>query len=432
MSNNDWREDKIAGLIFLLLAVVTGWVSQNWLASFFLWAMVFFIWKYLELRRFYIWYKKGAPINDVPINNGIFESLTTLVLHNQKQVTKAHKRNQFLIEQFNTTAQALPFATVLLNDRFEIQWSNHSAITILNIRPNDLKQPVANIIRDPAFVALLGVDDKDQTLKMNHPVDPDKKIKIRLIHLNRYRNLLVASDISAQEALQKSRRAFVANASHELRTPLTVVSGYLEMIQSSGQVPEDWAVAIEQALYQSNRMEQIIADMLKLATIEHDRHIESSSQLINMPLLLNKLFNDVKNSSHATKHQFTAQIDSSMQIEGNESEITSVCLNLLRNAVIHTPPGSSVHLRWFRDDELRANLWIVDDGEGIDSKHIPHLTERFYRVDNSRSKNIQSTGLGLAIVKHICLNHNASFDIESKKGAGATFKIQFPYAKFPK
>ncbi|WP_154222656.1 phosphate regulon sensor histidine kinase PhoR [Marinicella rhabdoformis] len=428
MTTSDWRDDKIAAFIFFVFAVITGAVSQFWLVSFFVWSTVFFIWKYLELRRFYQWYKSGAPKHDVPMNNGIFEVLTTLVLHNKKETALSQKRNQYLIEQFNTTAQALPFATVLLNDRFEIQWSNERARSLLNIRPKDLHQLVSNTLREPAFVSMLGNGESDQSLKLNHPIDPDKKLQLRLIKLNRYRHLLVASDISAQEALQKSRKAFVANASHELRTPLTVISGYLEMIQSSGQVPEDWSEAIEQTLYQSNRMEQIIADMLKLATIEHDRHIEGSSQVIDMPLLLNKLFNDVKNSQQASTHVFTAQIDSGMRIEGNESEIASVCLNLLRNAVIHTPDQTRVHLRWFKDDEDRANLWISDNGEGIDGKHIPHLTERFYRVDNSRTKNIQSTGLGLAIVKHICLSHNATLDIDSKKGEGTTFKIQFPYA----
>ncbi len=137
------------------------------------------------------------------------------------------------------------------------------------------------------------------------------------------------------------------------------------------------------------------------------------------------MFNDVKNSSHATKHQFTAQINSELLLEGNEAEITSVCLNLMRNAVIHTRKGTHVHVRWFKDAADQPNLWITDDGDGIDSKHIPHLTERFYRVDNSRDKNIQSTGLGLAIVKHICLKHQATFDIESKPGKGTTFKIKF-------
>lgn len=428
MSTNDWQEDKIAALLFLVFAVITSWVSGFWVASFFVWSLVFFLWKYVELRRFYQWYKKGAPKHDVPMNHGIFEVLTTLVLHNQKETTLSQKRNQYLIEQFNTTAQALPFATVLLNDRFEIQWSNESAKSLLNIRPKDLHQLVGNILRDPAFVSLLGNGEKDQSLKLNHPIDPDKKLQLRLIRLNRYRHLLVASDISAQEALQKSRKAFVANASHELRTPLTVISGYLEMIQSSGQVPDEWSEAIEQTLYQSNRMEEIIGGMLKLATIEHGRHIKGSNHVIDMPLLLNKLFNDVKNSQQASTHKFTAQIDSTLRIEGNESEVASVCLNLLRNAVIHTPEFTNVHLRWFKDDDDRANLWISDDGEGIDGKHIPHLTERFYRVDNSRSKNIQSTGLGLAIVKHICLSHNATLDIESKKGEGTVFKIQFPYA----
>lgn len=425
MNSSDWQADKIAAIVFFLIATVCGLVSQYWLASYFIWAMVFFGWKYVELRRFYQWYKQGAPKSDVPINNGIFEVLTTQVLHNQAQTEKAQRRNQYLIEQFNTTAQALPFATVLLNIDNEVQWSNKSAQEILNIRESDLGHKVDNIIRNPKFVHMLQADLDDQNTKMEHPQDPEKKIHLRLIKLNRYRQLLVARDISAQESLQKSRRAFVANASHELRTPLTVISGYLEMIQNSGQVSEDWAVAIDQALKQSNRMEQIIADMLKLATIEHDRYMEIENDKIDMPKLLNRLFNDVKSSKDASGHHFSAQIDSELTIQGSETEITSVCLNLLRNAVIHTAAGTSVHLHWFRDEKGDANLWIKDDGEGIDSKHLPHLTERFYRVDNSRSKNVQSTGLGLAIVKHICLKHQAEFDIDSKQGVGTTFKIKF-------
>ncbi len=425
MKNSDWRTDIIAAGIFILVATICGMVSDYWLACFFGISLIFFIWKYLQFRRFYQWYKAGASKDEIPSSHGIFAVLANQVLENKRQTKKIQRRNQYLIEQFNTTAQALPFATVLLNTENEVQWSNRSAYNLLNIRISDQGQRIDNIIRNPQFIEMLSSSKTDQELRLEHPLDTEKKIHLRLITLSRYRQLLVARDISAQEALQKSRRAFVANASHELRSPLTVISGYLEMIKDSGQVPEDWSIAIDQALEQSNRMEQIIADMLKLATIEHDRYMETKFEPIQMPKLLNRLFNDLKNSRDAAQHHMTAQIDSELMISGNESEITSVCLNLMRNAVIHTSPGTSVHIHWFKDDNSRPNLWVRDNGEGIDNKHMPHLTERFYRVDNSRTKNVQSTGLGLAIVKHICLKHQAEFEIESQKGKGSVFKVKF-------
>jgi len=282
-------------------------------------------------------------------------------------------------------------------------------------------------IRDrfPAFVKLLDTGKKDQEVKLPHGKYNDKSIQIRLIKINKERSLMVARDISAQEALQKSRKAFVANASHELRTPLTVISGYLEMLQSSDDIGAEWTDAIDQAKDQANRMSKIIADMLKLSKIEHDRVIESDEKEIAMPELLNGLYNDIKSSVDAQDHRLSAEINSDLSIKGDESEITSICLNLMHNAIIHTPAGTAVEIQWF-ERAGEAHFWVSDDGPGIDTRHIPHLTERFYRVDNSKDRNQQSTGLGLAIVKHICLKHGAELEIESEPGQGTRFKVVFP------
>lgn len=422
---NDWRADIIAILVFVSIATMSGYLSGYWTSSFLVAIVVLFAWKSVDFVRFYLWYKGGASSKAKLIKRGVFGALTELVLSHHRKADKIRRRNKSLLQQFNTTAQAVPFATVIINENHEIKWINRSAGPVLNINENDKNEQIDNIIRSPKFVAMLNKSKKDQGTKLNHPNEPDKKIHLRLIKLNRKRSLIVARDISQQEALQKSRKAFFANASHELRTPLTVISGYLEMIQSSAQIPDEWAVAIDQALIQSNRMEHIIGDMLKLSSIEHDRFMERNHQLIDMPQLLNDIFNNIKNSSNAKQHLFSAQIDSTLKIEGNESEIAGVCMNLLRNAVIHTPPKTAVKLLWFVEDHA-ACLWVADDGEGIDAKHIPHLTERFYRIDNSRSQNIQSTGLGLAIVKHICFKHGADFEIDSEPNQGSCFKIKFP------
>ncbi|MBL4661805.1 MAG: phosphate regulon sensor histidine kinase PhoR [Alcanivoracaceae bacterium] len=427
MKNNPFKSEQTYGLIFIMTAIVTGFITGLWLLSFLLWSLVYILWKWVELYYFYKWYKNGADKKNVPLNYGVWEELCSMVIYNKNQNLKVEKKNKYLLKQFDKTAQALPYATILLNQRFEINWVNHAAQQILGVIQNqDEGIKIDNFVRDPAFIAIMAGEDNE--IKIPHPNDKQKKIHIKLIKLLNKRYLLVARDISEQESLRKSRKAFVANASHELRTPLTVITGYLEMLFTSDEIPKSWKSAIDQAMQQSSRMEKIIDDMLKLSSIEHEKYLEDSDDVIEMPAVLNRLFNDVKNSSKSKQHFFIANIDSELRINGNEEEVISICLNLLNNAVIHTRADTNISLRWFKQDD-KAQLWICDDGEGIDIKHLPHLTERFYRADNTCYKNVNSTGLGLAIVKQICDNHNAKLDVESELGKGTCFKVEFPSSR---
>lgn len=420
-----WKQEQVVMLVFVILAVITGALSGYWAMGFLVWVLVYLVWKILEFRSFYNWYMSGASKHETPPNHGVFEALTCQVINNKNQTKDTQKRNKYLLKQFVTTAQALPFATLLLNQRFEIQWCNHIAQEILGITEKDANTKIDNIIREPEFVDLLQTTKKDQEIKLPHFKDRDKSIQIRLIKIHKDRFLMVARDISAQEALQTSRKTFVANASHELRTPLTVICGYLEMLQTSEHMNDEWSEAIDQAKEQANRMSTIINDMLKLSRIEHDRVIPSQDAKVPMPELINGLYNDLKNGPDSKDHVLEAEINSSLWVKGDASEITSICLNLMHNALIHTPNGTVVKVRWFEENG-EANFWVIDNGPGIDAKHLPHLTERFYRVDNSKARNHQSTGLGLAIVKHICLKHGARFEIDSTLGEGTSFKVIFP------
>ena len=426
MNDSALKKEILYGILFLIVALITGLVTSWWILSLLLWSLIYILWKWVELYYFYKWYKKGANKDTIPVSHGIWEEFSCLVTKNNSHNKKIEKRNKFLIDQFETMAQALPYAAVLLNKRHEIIWANQTSAQILNVdNAKDHHSKVDNIIRNPVFTAMLKSDSAETDAKITHPNEPNKRIYLKLIKLSNKRYLLVGRDISQQDALRQSRKAFVDNASHELRTPLTVITGYLEMLHNADDIPHVWHSAISQAEQQSQRMEKIINDMLKLSSIEHERYMEDNDEIINMPQLLNRLFNDVKNSSSAQKHLFSANIDSALKLTGNIEEITSICLNLLNNAVIHTKPGTQIILRWYLEDN-RAFLEICDNGQGIKAKHIPHLSERFYRVDNAKDKNTNSTGLGLAIVKQICDNHNAELKIESTEGKGTCFTVVFP------
>ncbi len=437
MNNNPFKKELGYLIFFVLLASICGVVTSYWSLSFLVWTLVYVLWEWTGLFYFYQWYKNGADKEKIPQNHGIWKELASRVIDNKNRNEKIKKNNQHLLNQFDAMAQAMPYATVLLNNRFEIVWANYTASQLLNIVYNkDKNERIDHVMRDPSFIRLLSEKQQVSEVSILNPNDVNGdvnsgikgRIHIKLVKLSNQRYLLIARDISQQDVLRKSRKAFVDNASHELRTPLTVIMGYLEMMQNAQDIPQSWQHALGQAQLQSGRMENIINDMLKLSSIENERYMEDTDDIVKMPQLLNRLHNDIKNSSIAKKHRFSANIDSSLKIKGNEDELTSICLNLINNAVIHTKPNTQVSLRWFKKNN-DAHLWVCDDGDGIEAKHLPHLSERFYRVDNSREKNTNSTGLGLAIVKQICENHNATLDIESKIGTGTCFKIIFPASR---
>ncbi len=222
-------------------------------------------------------------------------------------------------------------------------------------------------------------------------------------------------------ALEKMRRDFVANVSHELRTPLTVVHGYLEsLIEQSSKGPESWKRIFEQMYQQTTRMENIINDLLLLSRLECEQDVANSHKKINMAKLLKSICHEAQGLSGELNHHFHLSIDAKLSIKGNENELCSMISNIIYNAVKYTPPNGHIFIDWYQDVS-HAYLKIRDTGIGIAKKHIPRLTERFYRVDKARSRDSGGTGLGLAIVKHVINRHNAQLQIESELGKGSTF-----------
>ena len=426
MHKNSFGKEITFGIVFVLLALLSGLTTSYWMLSFFLWSVVYILWKWVEFYYFYKWYMSGAKLGKAPLSSGIWEDLSTQVIKNRKHNKKVISDNKHLLHRFNVTAQALPYATILINSQLEITWCNHQAQKLLGIFPHkDYGSRLDNIIRAPEFVNMLHSESDSEEIKLDNPLDDSKKVHLKRIKLSTDSFLIVGRDISEQESLRKSRKAFVDNASHELRTPLTVITGYLEMLLGADDIAKHWKAGINNAKSQADRMERIISDMLKLSSMEHERYLERSDEVINMPELLNTVFNDIKNSSGAEDYQLFAEVDSELDIFGDEEEIFGLVSNLLKNAINHNPKGTQIHLTWLAQKD-RALLSVCDNGRGIDEKHIPHLTERFYRIDNSKDKNFNSTGLGLAIVKQICQNHEAELNIQSKLNEGTCFKVEFP------
>lgn len=412
--------------VFGSFGLVTGFIFGDYKTSFLLWILLYLLWKWLDYYQFYKWVNQPFNERNEPILQGLFKQIAARISQHHDSFDKARKKTADILKVYQRSAQLLPFGILLLDKGLNIVWHNKVALQLLGKTAEDIKNNnVASVIDHKKFNRVLQSEEFDQQIFISFPVDSDNKLELRLTRLDHQSSMLVLKGMNHENDLYKSRKAFVANASHELKSPLTVITGYLEMIHADESVNAEWQQAIEQSLIQANHMNHIISDLLNLSQLEHADKAEMNARQLDVPSLFNRLFNDIKKSDQAS-HTFSAEIDSSLGLFANDSDLTSLVMNLMHNAVVHSGSQTHIILKWYRNKTNMACFSVSDNGKGIPAQHIKHLTERFYRVDNSRANNIRSTGLGLSIVKHILSNYNAQLTINSDLGAGAEFVITFP------
>ena len=426
MDSSYWRMERWRLVLVLFLAMGGGLLSGQWFASLALVLAGYVGWLLFKLHELLGWLEQGASAKSLPDCNGIWERIVFHVQSLQRKNAKRKKAMSRLLKRSQSIVSALPYAAVLLNDDHEIDWANKAAKHYLNIdNRKDRGFRIENLLRIPELYTLLKKQSKDE-IEVVYPPASGRYLAIRLVMIKKGPQLLIARDVSERVHLQETRRNFIANASHELRTPLTVVSGYLEMLQSDEALPEHLQPAVRAAAGQASQMQQIIEELMTLSRLESSMPAPADQSLVDMPALLETECLPVAARLAGDTHSLHADIDPALKIRGVPSEIISVCNNLVGNAIRHTPPGTSVTIEWKRVAQGRACLAVRDDGDGIAAQHLPHLTERFYRVDNSRSRKTGGTGLGLAIVDHIMRRHGGRLLIESEVGKGSVFSACFP------
>jgi two-component system phosphate regulon sensor histidine kinase PhoR len=261
---------------------------------------------------------------------------------------------------------------------------------------------------------------------MISPVDQHKTLLLLRVKFGKGHWLLTARDISQRIQLQQMRKTFIANASHELRTPLTVISGYLEILETTDKLPVDLREPVANAHAQAQRMQQIIEDLLCLSQAETGDLTERNEEQVDMAMILQQITSDLQNTLASNTHRLILKTNSQIELRAVKTELTSIAQNLIKNAILHTPAGTNIEISWQLDKIGRACLLVKDDGLGIDVAHLPKLTERFYRVDAGRSRQTGGTGLGLSIVKHSIQSHGGTLEIESTPGQGSSFTACFP------
>jgi two-component system phosphate regulon sensor histidine kinase PhoR len=355
-----------------------------------------------------------------PGGNGILDELQAMLAARQRTARDEKRRLLGLLRAFRDAAAALPDAVIALDPDERIQWFNAATSRLLGLHyPQDVGAHLTNLVRAPRFAEWLRDGASETLTDLPSPADANLRLSVRLIRYADHRALLVVRDVSPLMRLEQVRRDFVANVSHELRTPLTVVHGYLDMIEPE-QFPE-YEPILHELRSQSRRMTQIVEDLLTLSRLESGT--ELPQERVAMRPMLEAMRREAEALSQGA-HEIVAELRGVHDLHGSAKDLHSAFSNLVSNAVRYTPPGGRITLRW-ESGATQACLSVADTGNGIPAQHLPRLTERFYRVSTSRSRETGGTGLGLSIVKHVLQLHQAHLEIASEPGVGSTFSCVF-------
>ncbi|MEE9493473.1 MAG: phosphate regulon sensor histidine kinase PhoR [Gammaproteobacteria bacterium] len=425
MDSAYWGIERWRLALVFFVALVGGLLTSSWLASLTLALAGYVFWLMYKLNQLNKWLESGVRPSYLPDNNGIWARITQQIQGMQKKSEKRKRRVLKMLKRVQGITSNLPYATVVLHRNNEIDWANKASEKYLGIDiKRDRDQRIDNLIRLPEFHKLVNSNEQAE-IEIPMPQDQSRQLAVQLIPAQKNMRLLIARDISERIQIQQMRKNFIANASHELRTPLTVIAGYLEILQSADDLPDHLQTAVQGATIQSDRMLNIIEDLLILSRLENSGFNEQSTTVIDVASIVQSIC-DEEVAMDINAHDIKIDIDSRLQIKGIESEIISICSNLIHNAFLHTSVGTRITIEWKKKKFNEACLVVSDTGKGIAIEHIAHLTERFYRVDQGRSQDEGGTGLGLAIVQHVVKRHGAKLTIHSTVGKGSSFVVCFP------
>lgn len=354
-----------------------------------------------------------------------------LLRERERELTDAQRR----LQDFLSALQVSPHGVILLGHDVRIEWCNYTAATHFGLDlARDLAQCVGNLVRDPGFTQYLNSRDYAHDLVMLAPGASPSRPMMLSVHLHPYgdgRMLLLSRDITLLEQAEAMRRDFVANVSHEIRTPLTVLAGFVETLQTLELDDAERAHYLDVMARQSERMQSLVNDLLTLSKLEG-----SPAPGLETWTPFSQLMNQVQQDAHALSQLLCMDLASShvlvfvnqadVEVAGNALELHSALSNLVSNAIRYTPSSGRVQVSASLQPNDTLCFAVVDTGPGIASEHLGRLTERFYRVDRSRSRETGGTGLGLAIVKHVVQRHGAALAIQSTVGVGSEFRITLP------
>lgn len=401
-------------------------------------AWLWFMWDMWRALRVLEWLRQG-DLFLAPVMRGLWGEVVDRARRLLRQGEQQAAISEVRLEEFLAALQASPNGVILLDAQGRIEWFNQTAGEHLGLdAERDMMQSIGNLLRDPAFNTYYSGDEYGHGVVLpgrqstqEHPI----QLSLHLYPYGNGQHLMLSRDVTALEQAEAMRRDFVANVSHEIRTPLTVMMGFIETLQTLELSDDERERYLALMAQQAARMHNVVRDLLALSRLEGSPLPGMVDWVSVRPLLqrceeearaLSQLLTPENKLPHALQFPLPTQLPLSTAIAGNQAELYSALSNLVSNAVRYTPSGGEIVVQWLWQPDGSARLSVRDSGPGIAPEHLPRLTERFYRVDRSRSRETGGTGLGLAIAKHALQRHGAQLEIASVLGRGSEFSIVFP------
>jgi two-component system phosphate regulon sensor histidine kinase PhoR len=415
----------------ICLAVIGAYITLHFFGSD--WAIftsvailsIPLVYSYINLARLKKFIQTDS-VENISLPSGYWEEiyfgLQRLVKGLKQKIRNIEQQHDHFIEAF----QASPNGIVMLDENDQIEWCNSIAERFFGLNfKRDALQRINFLIRRPEFIQYFVKRNFEEPLLLERMgSNSNLSLMIQAFPFGQKRHLLLVQNITDLQKADAMRRDFVANVSHEMRTPITVLMGFLETVQSLKLSKEQQDQYFDLMMSQAQRMKTLVEDLLTLANLESNA-LPAATNELQMNTLIALVRNDADALSEG-KHSLSYDIESSQNLLGDEREILSAFSNLVSNAIRYTPDLGTIKVKWMVNQDGQGEFSVTDTGPGIAPEHLSRLTERFYRVDRSRSRETGGTGLGLAIVKHIASRHQAQLLIDSTPGIGSTFTLQFP------
>ena len=422
---NFWRRALLYPFVLLLISWLLWETVGSLFASLFLSALLL-VYVALHLRQLAALDYWLDDLNEHIAPDGaglwgeIFARLNKMIRRHRKE----RAQRIAALQHMEQAISALPEGVTILDEAYRIEWCNLLAEQHFGLDcSRDIGQQITYLARQPELIQYIALREFAEPLILRGASQAGLILSIKLIVYGGNKLLLISRDVTQLERIEVMRRDFVANVSHELRTPLTVVGGFIETLGDMPNLENDMArKAIQLMGEQTQRMGRLVADLLTLSKLE-DTLNALQEDVVDVPALLRMLCEEGESLS-AKRHVLRLEMMSEHALLGSAEELRSAFSNLISNAICYTPQGGTIVVGWHEQGDQFV-FSVQDSGIGIAPQHIPRLTERFYRVDHSRSRETGGTGLGLAIVKHIAGRHHARLEIVSEEGAGSTFKMVF-------
>ena len=421
MSNQLYKD-----IFFKIVIFANSYLFLGFVITFILFGIFFFI-KYYYLC--YATLKTNDWLNETsnlkaPRFDGYISKLIISIYKKKKFDQELSQQHSQSFHKFEKLSKSIPDGIALINQENALIWCNSSAERLLSL---DLKldryKKINYIIRNEEFVSYIKNPSHDKPYRINlKNKDNIKNLEVQVFPYETDQILLIISDVTNLVVAEKERKEFLSDISHELNTPLTIIQGYVETIKDFEYQDNFVTKAINHIHNQSIRMSKLINDIALVNKIEYAKKL--NLELIKPCEILEKVLDEIVPVFN--KKKWSSKIEFKGSFTAEKEDIICIFSNLINNSIKYTNTNGEIKISLLKTSNGFI-FKIVDNGIGIAKENIKKITNRFYREDQSRSRNTGGSGLGLSIVKKIVEKYNAKLEVKSELGKGSQFMIIFPY-----